>query len=339
MKSSSPNKRGLSAFALFGFACVLLMALGAVAPASGNDQEKSAVVFEHGYAEVNGVRLHYAKAGKGKLILFLHGFPDFWYVWRAQLRYFARDYLVVAPDNRGYNLSSKPRNISEYTVDRIVADVRALAGYFGRERIILVGHDWGGAIAWEVAIAHPDLIERLVIINAPHPAMFVREILENEEQQKASRYINLFRSPEAENILSRDDFGALRRSVLRPLQEQGSISEADAAAYLAAWRREGALTGALNWYRAVGALDIPEDGRFGLRLPTTDGRDLRVFVPTLVIWGLQDKALLPGLLSGLEEFVADLDILRIAEAGHFIPQERPDLVNAKIREFISRRER
>src|SRR2546429_9959824 len=165
--------------------------------------------MDHAYAELNGIRLHYVTVGRGPLMLFVHGFPEFWYEWRRQLREFGRDHQAVAPAMRGYNLSGKPAELSQYRVPHMVEDLRALAAHLGHEKFVLVGHDWGGVVAWAFAIAHPELLERLIIVNAPHPAIFDREIRENPAQQNASRYMLTFRSPEAEAILSADNYARL----------------------------------------------------------------------------------------------------------------------------------
>lgn len=143
-------------------------------------------MIEHALADVNGVRLHYASAGEGKLILFLHGFPEFWYMWKEQLAEFSRDYRAVALDMRGYNLSSKPAEVEAYGIDFLIEDVRGLAAHLGYEKFILAGHDWGGVVAWAFALRHPNLLEKLIIVNAPHPAIFRRELRENPRQQAAS---------------------------------------------------------------------------------------------------------------------------------------------------------
>lgn len=155
--------------------------------------------MEHRFANVNGVRLHYVTHGAGKLILFLHGFPEFWYAWRHQLTEFGQDHQAVAVDMRGYNLSSRPAAINRYEMPELVEDIRALALHLGASKFALVGHDWGGVVAWAFAAAHPDLLESLIIINAPHPILFNRELRENPAQQKASQYIQFFRghSPKA----------------------------------------------------------------------------------------------------------------------------------------------
>src|SRR5258708_3111606 len=215
-----------------------------------NAKEVKPPMLKHEYAEVNGQRLHYVTAGKGKLIMFVHGFPEFWYEWKNQLAEFGRDYQAVAPDMRGYNLSSKPAELSEYQVKYLVEDLRAFAEKLSRKKFILVAHDWGGAVAWAFAIAHPDYLEKLVIINAPHPGVFQRELRENPAQQKASQYTIMFRSAQAEQILSANNYAALVQAVLGAGLKSGVFTEADKQAYLEAWSQPGALTGGLNYYRA-----------------------------------------------------------------------------------------
>lgn len=289
------------------------------------------------YAEVNGVRLHYASAGAGKLVLFLHGFPEFWYAWRNQLTEFGRDHLAVAPDMRGYNLSSKPAEVDAYRLDLLVEDVRALAEKLGHKKFTLVAHDWGGAVAWSFAIKHPGYLERLVIVNAPHPGVFQRELRENPAQQNASQYMLMFRSPQAEQNLSTNNYAALVGGVLGAGLKSGAITEEDKQAYLQAWAQPGALTGGLNYYRAakVGPPTEAEEKdsvNFAATLPS-----LNVKVPTLVIWGEKDTALLTGNLEGLDKFVPDLTIRRIPEGSHWVIHEQPDNVNRLIREFMGKK--
>ena len=193
----------------------------------------------HHYADVNGVRLHYAAEGQGPLLMFVHGFPEFWYAWQAQLAEFGRDHFAVAPDMRGYNLSSKPAELDSYAVPLLVEDLVALADHLGHRRFTLVAHDWGGAIAWAVALLHPDRLERLVIVNAPHPAIFQRLLAEHPGQQKASQYMLFFRGAEAEATLAADNFALLRQMVLGEGQPWGWATEADRIAYLEAWAQPG----------------------------------------------------------------------------------------------------
>jgi pimeloyl-ACP methyl ester carboxylesterase len=291
-------------------------------------------VITHHDAVVNGIRLHYAAAGSGKLMLFVHGFPEFWYTWRHQLAEFAGDHHVVAPDMRGYNLSDKPSGVEHYAAAKIIADLRDLTRHLGHARCILVGHDWGGAIAWGFAIAHPDMVEKLVIVNAPHPAVFARELTQNKAQAEASQYMLFFRSEQAESVLSADNFKALwDRTYEKPLRA-GHLTEADKQAYLTAWAQPGALTGGLNWYRATSLRPPKHTGGGDEGPPKLDPTQFQVRVPTLVIWGMQDTALRPGNLEGLDGFVPDLRICRIEDASHWVVEERPAEVNRLIREFL-----
>lgn len=297
-------------------------------------------MFKHDYAEVNGVRLHYVAAGEGPLILFLHGFPEFWYGWKDQLAEFGKDHLAVAPDMRGYNLSSKPEAVEQYRMKHLVEDVRALAEHLGHQKFVLAGHDWGGVVAWAFALAHPECLEKLVIVNAPHPAVFLRELRDNPAQQQASQYMLLFRTPQAEPILSANGYAALVNVVLGDGLKSGTFTEEDRQAYLSAWSQPGALTGGLNYYRASG-IGPPAPGQelddkteealsgFGL-----DPSRMAVKIPTLVIWGERDTALLTGNLEGMEIFVPNLTLRRIPEGTHWVVHEKPAEVNAYIRQFL-----
>jgi pimeloyl-ACP methyl ester carboxylesterase len=275
------------------------------------------------YAEVNGVRLHYVSAGKGPLIIFLHGFPEFWYEWKNQLLEFGRDHLAVAPDMRGYNLSSKPAEVDQYGMKYRVEDVRALSLTLGYRKFTLVAHDWGGAVAWAFAIAHPECLDKLVIVNAPHPGVFQRLLSEDAAQQKASQYMLMFRSPQAEATLSANNYAFLVGAVIN-----GAFTEEDKKAYREAWSQPGALTGGLNYYRAA------QIGPSEHSLSTGASGDLTVRVPTLVIWGEKDTALLPQNLDGMDRFVARLTIKRIPEGTHWVIHEKPEEINDYIRDFL-----
>jgi len=285
----------------------------------------------HDYAEVNGQRLHYARAGRGPLMIFLHGFPEFWYEWKTQLAEFSRDHTAVAPDLRGYNLSSKPADLSAYAMPNLVADVHALATELlkstGGTTFTLVAHDWGGVVAWVYAAQHPEMLDKLVILNAPHPTIFARELRENPAQQKASEYMLMFRSAEAEALLSENQYGWLKRAVLG-----NDASDADVDAYVAAWSQPGALTGGLNYYRASGVGPPPKNSDNGT-IPIAP--PLMVRVPTLVVWGERDTALLTGNLNGLDQVVTKLTVKRIPDGTHWIPREKAAEVNRFIREFLA----
>jgi pimeloyl-ACP methyl ester carboxylesterase len=291
--------------------------------------------FRSQYAAVNGIQLHYVVDGQGPLIMFVHGFPEFWFEWEKQLVEFGKDYQAVAPDMRGYNLSSKPPNVEGYHIKDLIEDLRALAKYLGHEKMIMVAHDWGGAVAWSAAIRHPELLEKLIIINAPHPAVFARELLNNSEQQKASQYMLMLRSAEAERILSENNYARLM-DVLVQFGSKWEMSEEKRLKYLDAWSQPGALTGSLNYYRAsplyppASKKDEEQIGSV-LNLPK---EMFEIKVPTLVIWGEQDRALLTGNLDGLEEYVEDLTVKKIPGGSHWVIHEQPELVNTLIRDFI-----
>ncbi|HSD44060.1 MAG TPA: alpha/beta hydrolase [Burkholderiales bacterium] len=287
------------------------------------------VAISHHYADANGIRLHYAAAGSGPLVLFLHGFPEFWYAWWAQLAEFGRDRLAVAPDQRGHNLSDKPAGVDAYKAKHLIADVRALALALGRERFALVAHDWGGAIAWSFAIAHPEMLDKLVIVNAPHPIAFARELGGNPVHQRASSYMNLFRDAKAERVMSEDKYRRLARMSV----DAWNAGSDERRAYLEAWAQPGALSCMLNWYRAS-PFYPPTGNDLGAARLKLDPRDFVVRVPTLVIWGMRDDFLLPSLLDGLDECVPDLRIERIPEGTHWVIHEQPERVNALIRAFL-----
>lgn len=288
-------------------------------------------LLKDAYAGVNGIRLHYVTAGTGRPILFLHGFPEFWYAWKKQLLDLGRHFEATAVDLRGYNLSDKPEAVEQYRIEHLVEDVDALADHLGHRKIVLVGHDWGGVIAWVFAAAHPERIERLVIINAPHPTIFRRELRENPKQREASAYMLLFRRPDAEQFLSVRDYEALRGPILDRGIRQGYFSEEDREAYLEAWSQPGALTGGLNYYRAAG-IGPPSEGEATPESEATD--PVMVNVPTLMLWGERDEALLTGNLDGLERYVPNLTVRRIPDGSHWVVHEKPGLVSRAIREFI-----
>jgi pimeloyl-ACP methyl ester carboxylesterase len=326
--------RMFAAVSVIGFLFASASARQSESTKHDDHKKEKASMIKHEYAEVNGVRLHYATAGKGKLIMFVHGFPEFWYEWKNQLAEFGQDYMAVAPDMRGYNLSSKPAEVDQYQVKYMIEDLRALAEKLGHKKFILVAHDWGGAIAWAFALTHPDYVEKLVIINAPHPGVFARELRDNPAQQKASGYMLMFRSPQAEQTLSANNYALLVNIVLGEGLKTGAFTEEDKKAYLEAWSQPGALTGGLNYYRAARIGPPSGEGdkegtSFAVNAPS-----LVVKVPTLVIWGEKDVALLVGNLDGLDKFVPNLTIKRIPEGTHWVIHEKPALVNGYIQEFI-----
>jgi len=299
----------------------------------------------HEYANVNGQRLHYARAGSGPLIVFLHGFPEFWYEWKHQIAEFSRDHTTVAPDMRGYNLSSKPAELSAYQMQHLVEDVRALAAEIlkstGGTTFTLVAHDWGGVVAWVFAALHPEMLDKLVIVNAPHPTIFGKLLRDDPAQQKASAYMLMFRAPEAEATLSANSYQWLTTAVLGGGINAGTVTEDDRKAYVEAWSQAGALTGGLNYYRSSGIGPAPRPAA----TPSATAEPpaaapaappaLIVRVPTLVIWGEKDTALLPVNLEGLDQVVPALTVRRIADGTHWVVRENAAEVNRLIRDFLA----
>jgi pimeloyl-ACP methyl ester carboxylesterase len=296
-------------------------------------------MINHDFVDVNGLKLHVATAGTGQTMLFLHGFPEFWYLWRHQLEEFGRDHLAVAPDLRGYNLSDKPAKVAAYSTKHLVSDIKGLLDNFSNgDKAILAGHDWGGAVAWAFALAHPEYLERLIIVNAPHPAVFMRELATSEDQRKASSYMHFFRREDAEKRLSTNDFQPMFNIVVDGSSRPDAYSDEDRAAYLECWSRPGSLTGGLNFYRAQ-PTGPPRDEEEGAAAKAyldqlLKTRPYTVDVPTLVIWGMRDTALLPGNLDGLDEYVPDLRIHRVEDGSHWIINEQPEIINSAIRDFL-----
>lgn len=285
----------------------------------------------------NGIGLNVVERGSGPLMLFVHGFPEFWYIWRPYLTHFEDRFRAVAYDMRGYNLSDKPEGVEAYKTRAMVEDQRALIKALGYDTCTLVAHDWGGSVAWLFAILYPEMVDRLVIVNAPHPAIFVRLLASDPAQQKASGYINKYRDDDAVDYLTRNVFYELRRSITDPGLAAGYFDDADAAAYLAAWSQPGAVEGMVNYYKAMAM--APPHSKTGApaAVPPIDEARLTVRPQTQIIWGMRDRFLLPQCLEGIERFVPDVRIHRIADAGHWVLHERPEEVMAVMDRFLSER--
>jgi pimeloyl-ACP methyl ester carboxylesterase len=279
--------------------------------------------LRHEYVQINSIRMHYAIAGEGPLVLFLHGFPDFWYTWRHQIAALADQFTVAAPDQRGYNETAKPD--WGYSVDVLASDVVELIHALGQERAFLVGHDWGAAVAWAVAIAYPYRVERLAVLNVPHPAVFAEHLRSNPRQMLRSSYMGFFTLPYLPELaLSRNDYAPIRRILRRDLGD--AISDAEIAAHLDAVRTPGTLTGGLNWYRAAAA-----QGPRGLYA----GTEIRCTAPTLIIYGDSDPFLGAELFTGNERFAPDLRLRPVPGAGHWVHIKEHALVTAGLRAFFT----
>jgi pimeloyl-ACP methyl ester carboxylesterase len=281
-----------------------------------------------------GVTLNVAIAGDpaNPPIILLHGFPESHRTWRHQIPVLARDHYVIAPDQRGFGYSSRPEGMANYTPDKPVGDLLALADHLGIGPFTLVGHDWGGAIAWMAALQNPQRIARLIIVNAPHPLVFQRSIFDDAGQRAASQYITAFRNPEFEKFVDRIGLEAFFDQSFAKYTDAALLAP-EKPAYLAEWSQPGALTAMLNWYRASAIL-VPAPDEAPARPAWLDAPFPPVTQPTLVIWAMQDTALLPVQLDGLETLVPDLTVTQIASAGHFVPWEKPELVTEAIREWL-----
>ena len=280
--------------------------------------------WQEDYIIANGINLHYVTQGEGPLMLMLHGFPEFWYSWRHQIPEFARDYKVVALDLRGYNESDKPKQPEAYRMEELLKDVEGVIRGLGYESCILVGHDWGGAIAWSFAYAYPDLVDRLIVMNLPHPAKFM-EGLKTPQQLLKSWYIFLFQFPWLpELLLQWNDYQAIESLFARSTIDQTAFSPTDLEAYKDAAAKRGALTAMLNYYRNVFPSLFKEKQQEWSVLN----------IPTLMIWGEEDIALGKELTYGTEKLVNSLQIKYIPNCSHWVQQEQPQLVNQYMREFL-----
>ena len=283
-----------------------------------------------------GVTLNVCIAGPegAEPIILLHGFPESHRTWRHQIADLARDHFVVAPDQRGFAGSDKPAGVENYETDRIVADVMALADALGLKHFTLAGHDWGGAVAWLAALEHPLRVKRLVIVNAPHPLVFQKSLIEDEAQRSASQYMRALRSPLAETGIRAMGLPTFFDRVLGSHADLTNMSDDERQRYLNDWSQPGALTGMLNWYRAS-KIGVPEPGEEASAPLWTRAPFPHVPMPTLVIWGLKDTALLPVQLEGLGALVDDLRLITVPDASHFVTWERPEAVTSAIRDFVA----
>ncbi|MEO1294782.1 MAG: alpha/beta hydrolase [Cyanobacteria bacterium J06636_16] len=280
--------------------------------------------MQHDYLETNGVRLHYVTQGEGPLMLLLHGFPEFWYSWRHQIPEFAKDYKVVALDLRGYNDSDKPEGVSAYALPELIKDVEGAIRALGYDQCVLVGHDWGGAIAWSFAYAHPAMLSQLIVLNLPHPAKFT-EGLRTPQQLLKSWYIAFFQLPLLpEWLLQANDFAAIRSAFRDQAVNPTAFTAKDLDEFAAAAAKPGALTSMVNYYRNL----LPSGGLFSQTWGVLP-------VPTLMIWGENDMALGKELTYGTEQYVADFKLHYIPNCSHWVQQEQPELVNRYMREFLS----
>lgn len=282
-----------------------------------------------------GVTLNVAFAGPDDAppVILLHGFPESHRTWREVAPRLQNEFRLIMPDQRGYAGSDRPQDVDAYKTDILIDDIFALADALGVDRFALVGHDWGGSIAWLAAARRDPRLERLAIVNAPHWAVFQKSLIEDEAQRRASQYITMFRNPAAEQVIEAMGLEAFFDKVIGHA-DLANFPESEKRQYLAEWAQPGALTAMLNWYRAS-ALVVPPPG---ITVPLPDALlslSTKIDIPTLVIWGMRDTALLPVQLDGLDPVVAHLEVVRIADAGHFAPWEAPDAVAGALRGFLA----
>jgi pimeloyl-ACP methyl ester carboxylesterase len=270
---------------------------------------------KHDYADNNGVKIHYASIGKGPLIVMIHGFPDFWYTWREQMQALSPNYQVVAIDQRGYNLSDKPKGVENYDIKFLVSDVAAVIKHLGKEKAIIVGHDWGGMVAWTFAMTMPEMTEKLIILNLPHPRGLSRELANNPQQQKNSAYARRFQQEDAAKNVTAEGLA-------------GWVKDPEAKKkYIEAFKHSD-FEAMLNYYKR----NYPHEPYREDTSPV-----VKVKVPVLMIHGLNDTALLAGALNNTWEWLEkDLTLVTIPGAGHFVQQDAADMVSRTIKMWLAR---
>jgi pimeloyl-ACP methyl ester carboxylesterase len=294
-----------------GMRTMLLSLLICVAVLASDIESK----VKHGYADSNGVKIHYASLGSGPLVVMVHGFPDFWYTWRDQMEALSDKFQCVAIDQRGYNLSDKPKGVENYDVRLLVGDVAAVIRSLGQEKAILVGHDWGGLVAWQFALNIPQMTDRLIILNLPHPRGLTRELAHNPEQQKNSQYARNFQQPDAAS--------RLKPELLAAWVKDPSAREK----YIEAFKRSD-FEAMLNYYKR----NYPRE-------PYTEDTTpvVKTQMPVLMIHGLGDTALLSGALNNTWDWMGkDLTLVTIPGASHFVQQDASELVSRTMRAWLLR---
>jgi pimeloyl-ACP methyl ester carboxylesterase len=281
----------------------------------------------HRTLATNGIRLHVVEAGPegGPLLILLHGFPEFWYGWRHQIEPLAAaGFHVLAPDQRGYNLSDKPRPVSAYNLDALALDVVGLIEAEGAGKAFVVGHDWGGVVAWWLGIKHPERLERLVLLNIPHPKVMRQTVLRSSRQRKKSAYIFFFQLPWLPERTFRRNGFAYAGKALQATSRPGTFTDADVDLYRQAWSQPGAVRSMIHWYRAA------------LRSQPKWPRGSRVRgVPTLLLWGTKDRFLGREMAQPSIDLCDDGRLEFFEEASHWIQHEEPERVNRRILEFFS----
>lgn len=283
------------------------------------------------FAQLDGIRLHYAECGSGdELVILLHGFPEFWYSWRHQLPVIGQKFHAVAPDLRGYNLSDKPERVEDYGIALLINDVLELIHYFGQDRAVIIGHDWGAGLAWALAQRHPEAVSKLVALQVP-PTQAWQENL-TLGQFLSSWYMFFFQLPRIPEWWARsNDFARIGKMYRETSFRPGAFTDDDISAYKAALSQPGTLTAAINYYRANVFRSI-----FARKKPIDEQRNIKVSMPTLFIYGELDVAVKPATVRGIDRFVAGpYREVRIPDSGHWVQNEAVEEVNTAIMEFLN----
>ncbi len=283
------------------------------------------------FIQTNGIKLHVVTDGPadGTPVFLLHGFPEFHYGWRKQMPALAEaGFRVIVPDQRGYNLSDKPKGVSAYDVDVLAKDVIGLFDHFGIQKARLVGHDWGAVVAWTVALNHPERLEKLVINNVPHPDVMIRFLLENKEQRKKSWYVFFFQIPFfVEWVLSRNDYRNMARMLVGS-GHKSTFTKTDLEEYKKAWAQPGALTGMLNWYRSI----FRRSFKYLFQRRNIPAR--RVTVPAMILWGKNDVALSHDMVQPSLELCDTASAFAFESATHWVQHDEAEAVNQKLIQFL-----
>jgi pimeloyl-ACP methyl ester carboxylesterase len=295
-----------------GCRCLLPLLLLALLPMLAQAQ----ALGDDGHVDSGGVKIHFVTLGKGPLVVLIHGFPDYWYSWRDQMPQLARHFQVVAIDQRGYNQSDQPRGVENYALDKLVKDVDAVVKHFKASKAVIVGHDWGGLVAWTYAMKHPDRTDRLIVLNLPHPKGLLRELANNPDQERNSQYARNFQKEGAEKFLSPDLLALW-------------VKEPDAHKHYVAAFKRSSIEGMLNYYRA--------------NYPKAPYKDDKAFpsvkCPVLLIHGLKDPYLLPGALNDTWKWVeGELTLVTLPGAGHFVHRDAPETVTRTMVHWLTMRQ-
>lgn len=310
----------------------------------------SEALLESNYALINDINIHYVSASPKKAddndittLVFLHGFPEYWRTWQAQLDYFSKKHHVIAPDLPGYNLSDKPDDISFYQIPHLIEFIaKFIATVSPTEKVHLVAHDWGGALAWPLAAFYPQYIDKLIILNAAHPSTFTREMINNQIQRDKSTYIHELISEHAAQLLAKNNYQYLREKMLMTANDN-PFNEKSLNDYMQAWQQPNAVEGMLNYYRAMPQLASPTQSLANntnnsnvqvtetnkMRIP-----NIRIHAPTLILWGENDQAFVNENLNNIKDYVPYCKIIRFSDTSHWIMHEKSPEINSAIAHFI-----